>query len=165
MLNQILQRLEAAPEVARLTAAAAQSDDNIVVTEIRGGAPSALLALFALRLARPILVVTSSLERAEALTDGACFFGARPLLFPGFDTLPFEHAEPVLHITAARHRVFAIEIVPSCIVVPKGISHRFDRSRTRLRLSRRLGRQALQHEERVHRRGTIPARRPARQTH
>src|SRR6202521_3262674 len=32
----------------------------------------------------------------------------------------------------------------------------------RLRLSGRLGRQALQHEERVHRQRPVPARRPAR---
>ena len=87
-----------------LIEAATRGDDNIVVTEVRGGAAPALAALLAQRAARPLLLVTSSLERAEALADGICFFGAPALLFPNYDTLPFEHAEPVLHIIAARHR-------------------------------------------------------------
>jgi len=107
VLDHFLERFGSAPQVSPLLDAARHSTDNIVVTEVRGGAAPALLALLAGALGRPTLVLTSSLERAEALTDGLCFFGADPLIFPGFDTLPFEHAEPVLHITAARNRVLA----------------------------------------------------------
>ena len=44
----------------------------------------------------------------------------------------------------------------------EGLSRGAERARARLRLSRRLRRQALQHEERVHRLRPLPARRPAR---
>ena len=124
MLDQFLQRFAAAPDVGPLVEAAVRGDDNLVVSEIRGGAAPALLALLARRLTRPVLLITSSLERAEALADGLCFFGADSLLFPNFDTLPFEHGEPVLHITAARHRVLArlvhgdAKAAPPVIVAP-----------------------------------------------
>ena len=55
-----------------------------------------------------------------------------------------------------------IEIIPTCIVVPKGYRVALERARARLCLSRRLRRQALQHEERIHRQRPVPARRPAR---
>ena len=44
----------------------------------------------------------------------------------------------------------------------EGLSRGLERARARLCLSRRLGRQALQHEERVHRLRPVPARRSAR---
>ena len=51
-----------------------------------------------------------------------------------------------------------IEIVPTCIVVPKGYRVGIERARARLRLSRRLRRQTLQYEERVHWHRPVPAR-------
>ena len=44
----------------------------------------------------------------------------------------------------------------------EGLSRGPERARARLRLSGRLGRPAVQHEERVHRQRPVPARRPAR---
>ena len=108
MLDQFLERLAAVPDSTELCVAAAESSDNLVIHKCRGGSPPALIAMLARRARRPLLVVTSSLERAESLTDGLSFFGARPLIFPAFETLPFETTEPVLHIIAARNRGFQV---------------------------------------------------------
>ncbi len=107
MLDQFLSRFEHGPGLGDLLEAAATSDDNLVVNEVRGGAAPAVLTLLTRRLRRPMLILTSNLERAEAITDGLGFFGERPLIFPAFETLPFEHHEPVLHIIAAQWRVLA----------------------------------------------------------
>src|SRR6185312_5171041 len=45
---------------------------------------------------------------------------------------------------------------------PEGLSRGFERARLRLRLSRRVRRQTVEHEERVHRQRAVPAQRPAR---
>jgi len=107
VLSHFLERLAVEPATAEIVECAARADDKLVVTGARAGAAPALLALLARRLGRTMLVVTSSLERAEALTDGLAFFGARPLIYPSFETLPFEETEPVLHIAAARNAVLA----------------------------------------------------------
>jgi transcription-repair coupling factor (superfamily II helicase) len=114
VLRDFLQRFAQAPHLDDLSDALAKADNNIVISGVRGGAFPALLALLCRRrpepdapAPRPLLVVTSSLERAESITDGLAFFGADPLLFPGYETLPFETVEPALHITAARWRALA----------------------------------------------------------
>ena len=107
MLTQFLARYENSPALSEMVERAGGSHDNIVVTGSRSGSTPAVLAVLARRLARPILIVTSSIERAEALTDGLTFFGAQPQLFPSYETLPFETTEPVMHIAAARNRLLA----------------------------------------------------------
>ncbi|MCH8332910.1 transcription-repair coupling factor [Candidatus Sumerlaeota bacterium] len=116
----------ASPGVAEIVRGWREDNDNILITAMRGGAGAALAAVLQHGLEqtsaedgvrdsdagqpatagpRAILLVTSSLERAEALTDGIGFFGGRPLIFPALETLPFEESEPVLHIAAARNEV------------------------------------------------------------
>jgi transcription-repair coupling factor (superfamily II helicase) len=107
IVSAFVERFARAPGFQELTEGVARRDDNIVVSGVRAGALPALLAALAPRLERPILLVTGSLERAETLADGMEFFGLAPLLFPGFETLPFETVEPVLHVTAARWRALA----------------------------------------------------------
>ena len=107
MMDQYLERMASAPPWTNLLGCVANQDNNLVINKAYGGGFAATIALLARRLGRPVLVITSSIERAEALTDGATFFGADPFLFPPFETLPFEVAEPVLHITAARSRALA----------------------------------------------------------
>ncbi|MCL5269108.1 MAG: transcription-repair coupling factor [bacterium] len=122
MLDHFLERLARTPEIADLLAAAAEKSNNIVVNEARGGSVPALLTLLARRLGRPLLVITSSIERAETLTDGLDFFGAEPLIFPNFETLPYETVEPVIHIAAGRNQVLARLVrgagTPPLIVAP-----------------------------------------------
>ncbi len=105
MLDHVLDRFATAPPVEQIVAAAASARDNLVVREARGGGVPALAAALARRTHRPMLLLTSSIERAEALTDGLQFFGAEPLILPNFETLPFEHAEPVMHIAASYNKV------------------------------------------------------------
>ncbi|MEN6624938.1 MAG: transcription-repair coupling factor [Candidatus Sumerlaeia bacterium] len=112
MIDQFLDRFARGPQTAPLLESIGGSDNNLVISELRGGAAPAMVALAHRMAGRPTLVLTSSLERAEALTDGLQFFGARPLIFPGFDTLPFEPQEPVLHILSSQWRVFARLIAP-----------------------------------------------------
>src|SRR5690606_3509849 len=100
--QQIIEKWGAQPETSAIAAADAGTHNKLVVTGSRAGAAPALLALLGTRAARSLLVVTSSLERAESLTDGLAFFGLQPLIFPSFETLPFETAEPVIHILSAR---------------------------------------------------------------
>ena len=107
MIDQCLERFSSAPSITSLMASITRKNEYQVVENMHGGSSSALVCLIARHTRRPILLLTSSLERAEALTDGLEFFGARAFIFPGFETLPFEHAEPVLHITAARQRALA----------------------------------------------------------
>ncbi len=121
-----LDRFEA--QVSGLVEAVGTSDNNIEVTSASAGATPALIGLLARRLERPLLVLTSSLEKAESITDGLRFFGERPLLLPSFETLPFETAEPVLHVLAGRCRALtqlaqavdgrAVAGRPSLIVAP-----------------------------------------------
>ena len=80
-------------------------------------------------------------------------------------TLPFGPITPTTRSSRsspARSTSSTSRSVPTSIVVPKGYRVGLERARARLCLSRRLGRQALQHEERVHRQRSVPARRPAR---
>jgi transcription-repair coupling factor (superfamily II helicase) len=107
VLEGFLERIGRTPELTALADAVTQSDNNVVINGVRGGALPALAAWLARRAARPLLIVTSSLERAESIADGLAFFNAHPLLFPGFETLPFETIEPALHISAARWRALA----------------------------------------------------------
>jgi hypothetical protein len=82
MVDHFLERMARAPEMGALVRATGETSNNIVVTGVRGGGVPALLALLAGRTARPLLVVTSSIERAETLTDGLAFFGAQPCFSP-----------------------------------------------------------------------------------
>ncbi len=113
MVSQHLDRMARGPATAAWLSALAATDDNLVVTGTRGGATPAAIALLARQHPRPLLVVTSSLERAELLTDGLTFFGAQPLIFPAYETLPFETHEPVLHILAAQWRVLSELVAPT----------------------------------------------------
>lgn len=77
------------------------------VDQVRAGSLPALLAALQDKIERPTLLVTSSLERAEAIVDGLAFFGTAPLIFPPFETLPFETHEPALHISSAQNLALA----------------------------------------------------------
>jgi transcription-repair coupling factor (superfamily II helicase) len=107
LMEDLLDRLATTGGMTEWLAAMENADDNLVISGLRAGGVAAALAALARKCKHPLLVVTSSLDRAEALTDGALFFGAHPLIFPNFDTLPFETTEPVLHLASSRIRVLA----------------------------------------------------------
>jgi transcription-repair coupling factor (superfamily II helicase) len=106
-IERLLDRFSAAETASRAVEACLSRDNNLVIINARGGAGATLAAAVHRQSNRPILFLTSTIERAEALADGLSFFGAAPLLFPPLETLPFENAEPVLHVAAARSRALA----------------------------------------------------------
>ncbi|MCE5231533.1 transcription-repair coupling factor [bacterium] len=112
MVDQLLERFARGDKTTCLLDAVHSSNDNLVVSELRGGATPAVLALIHNAAQKPVFVLTSSLDRAEALTDGLQFFGLKPFIFPAYDTLPFEPTEPVLHILSAQWRAIARLLAP-----------------------------------------------------
>ncbi len=121
VIENFLQRFAAGSGTSTLVDAAYSGRNRLVVTESRGGATPALLSILARKTQRPLLVVTSSIDRAESLTDGLRFFHGDPLIFPAYDTLAFEVQEPVLHILAARNevmgRLVAVDDPPPFVIV------------------------------------------------
>jgi transcription-repair coupling factor (superfamily II helicase) len=107
IIEHFLQRFAAGPGTAELIRGMGSTHGSLVVTESRGGATPGLISILARQAGEPVLVVTNSTERAESLTDGLRFFNCTPLIFPAYDTLPFETQEPVLHILSARNQVIA----------------------------------------------------------
>lgn len=102
VLEQILGQFGDSPAIDEIIQACRRDSNNVVVSNLKGGSSAALLAAMQARAERPVLVLTSTLERAESLCDGIAFFGGTPHLFPPLETLPFEIAEPALHIAATR---------------------------------------------------------------
>ncbi len=98
--------------------------NNLVVSAMRGGSPALVSALLAQKCERPSVIVVSTLERAEALSDGMALFGSPALLLPPFETLPFEETEPAMHISAARSVALAewakadVRNIPAPLVIP-----------------------------------------------
>jgi len=125
LADRLRERFARAPTVGRVEEAIARGDNNLVITNAAGGSPALLAAHLAARAERPLLILTGTLEAAEALADGMSFFGVEPLLFPPLETLPFETAEPALHVAAARAAVLTRlvaaadpEASPPTIVAP-----------------------------------------------
>ncbi len=106
-LDRMKERFALAPTTLETFERLTRGNDNLVIANMRGGAGALLTALAAERINCPVLLITGTLERAEALADGMGFFGANAMLFPALETLPFEEAEPALNIAAQRSAVLA----------------------------------------------------------
>jgi transcription-repair coupling factor (superfamily II helicase) len=81
------------------------ADARISLPGLRGSSPAYLLSRLMEELQRPLLIITPDSDTAEELCRELRFYGGRsdtPLLFPPWDTTPFESASPHADITGER---------------------------------------------------------------
>ncbi|MCZ6474210.1 MAG: transcription-repair coupling factor [SAR324 cluster bacterium] len=98
----------------------------LVLSGLRGGGKAWLIAELAARTERPLVVLTESFHRAEALYhDLGCFAGAeRVFHFPNWDTIPYDSFSPNKEIVAQRFGALAALLEGRCpilVVTPQAM--------------------------------------------
>ncbi len=91
----------------------------LVLSGLRGGGKAWLIAALAGRVSRPLVVVTESFPRAEALHhDLALYAGAeRAFHFPNWDTIPYDSFSPHKEIVAKRFLALAALLEGRCSIL------------------------------------------------
>ena len=83
-----------------------QSSNSIALYGLRGSSKALLLALLAQSQQRPLVIVASSFEQAEALIENLRWFldPEKVFFFPHWDTLPYDNFSPHKSLVAQRFR-------------------------------------------------------------
>lgn len=88
---------------------------SVGLTGLKGSSKAFFLSLWREKGAGPLLIVVPTLQRAESLAEDLQFFGVGtnevPLLFPPWETLPYDEIPP--HPEIIRERV-------RCLFFPHG---------------------------------------------
>lgn len=101
-----------AEQCRTIAGALAPEGGRCVVSGLRGSAPAWMLARLLRQTGRRFLIIASDSERAEAIHRELLFYTGgdeRILLFPHWDTAPFEEASPLAEIAGQRlHALFRL---------------------------------------------------------
>ncbi|MDR3356216.1 MAG: transcription-repair coupling factor [Spirochaetaceae bacterium] len=103
----IADELAASPVLAPLVSAYVDGRFPLLVEGAEGGLPALVIAAFAKRGGRPLLVVTPSERDAAELVSDLRSFGLEAALFPWWGTMPYRSPAPSSPVWGARARLLS----------------------------------------------------------
>ncbi|MCX7920392.1 MAG: hypothetical protein N3A72_12485, partial [bacterium] len=80
---------------------------KVQVSGLWGSGKAYLISELVTRIVRPVLIITSDEDTADAMTNDLQFFLQRDILqFPSWEILPYEETDPLVDLIAERMLVF-----------------------------------------------------------